>query len=354
VTALDWPEPMCEPLTQASPSTLNALSACPKRLAFQRYPGTRGWIRRSTRAALGVASHALVEQAARGGAPAVGKADWLQRRWDQLIEHEFILMRASWPGREVPAPSAWPGYVATRTRLLRRLESEPLQAVLNPAGASSGALRPSLPWIERHLEDRASRLMGTPDRVESRAGQLRVVDLKSGTDQRHVEPKHRRQLLIYAHLVERSLGRMPDVAVIESVKGREEIVPVDPSEVTDVVAAAGEDIDGFNDMLQRGHVPANTDPEACGLCPFRVVCDDYWKARTPDWPRLDLRGTVATVDDLAITVTNGTTNNRILITPDVSLRRDDEIAVADLDRAGPGTGRMRWSSRLRQPTSSFA
>jgi hypothetical protein len=155
---------------------------------------------------------------------------------------------------------------------------------------------------------------------------------------------------------------LPDQAVIQNIKGREESFAVTCTDVTETVSAAKKAIDAFNDMLKRGRVAAETEPEACGSCPFRVVCADYWEAKAPDWPRFDVRGIVCAADELAVTVavdpalissaaaTNSATV-RVLITPDVVVGVGDEIAVVDLDRAGPGSGRMRWNSRLRSPST---
>lgn len=354
--SLVWPEPGGERLSQISPSAYSVLLTCPKRLAFQRDSRTKKWVGQSTRTALGRVAHRLTELVAEGTAPLPpDRREWLEAQWEVLVHQENLLIEEAWPGRQVPAPKDWPGYVATRVRLLRRLADLPAEKAGRRAHsnrlASTGPY--ALPWIERYLEDKTTRLCGTPDRVERRDGRIRVVDLKSGVGQAGVSDHQQRQLLIYAHLVLAACGSFPDDVVIQDVLGREEKREVEGEEVQRIVAQANEAIDSFNHMLEGGCVDARPGPATCQWCPFRVVCDDYWRSRNDAWPRLDVRGVVAEqtgLDSVRLDLASGlpgSTTFRLLLTPGVKPEVGEEVVALDLEPAGPATGRMRWNSRLR-------
>lgn len=364
MTALAWPEPVCDPLTRATPSTLNTLDTCAMRLAYQMSAATRPLVARSTRTSLGIVAHALTEEATRGSAPPPGqRRPWLEGRWDQLVAQELALLKQAWPGRVVPEPDLWPGYVATRTRLLRRLNLAEVEtsddrgrgprALANQGQLPRRAL-PSLPWVELRLDDAQSRLRGTPDRVEIREGRLRVVDFKTGVHQSSVRPAQVRQLLLYAHLVACELGELPHDVVIQNIKGQEEVIPVVAKAVEEVVLQAQKEMRRFNEMQAAGVFVANPNADNCRGCPFRVACLPYWVERTEDWPSRDVRGVVTESLDGRATLTtvnpkSASSHLRLLLTAGVEVLVGDEIVALDLERAGPGTARMKWDSRYRRP-----
>lgn len=354
--SLAWPEPGGERLSQISPSAYSVLLTCPKRLAFQRDSRTNEWVGQSTRTALGRVAHRLTELVAQGAAPLPpDRREWLEAQWEALVHQENLLIEEAWPGRQVPAPKDWPGYVATRVRLIRRLADVQADRAGPPAHGNTrkSTGKAALPWVERYLEDKPTRLCGTPDRVEVRDGRIRVVDLKSGVGQAGVSKSQQRQLLIYAHLVLTTYGSLPNDVVIQDVRGREETSEVERDQVEQTVVQANEAIDSFNMMLDAGHVDARPSSETCLWCPFRVVCADYWKSRNDAWPRLDVRGVVTEAvgrDSVRLELSSevsGSRNFRLLLTPGVWLGMGDEVVAVDLERAGPATGRMRWNSRIR-------
>lgn len=354
--SLAWPEPGGERLTLISPSAYSVLLMCPKRLAFQRDSRTKKWVGQSTRTALGRVAHRLTELVAQGTAPLPpDRREWLEAQWEVLVHQQYLLIEEAWPGRQVPAPQDWPGYVATRVRLIRRLADVPAERAGPPAHGDTrkSTGKAALPWVERYLEDKPTRLCGTPDRVEIRHGRIRVVDLKSGVAQAGVSAEQQRQLLIYAHLVLTAYGSLPNDVVIQDVRGREEKSEVERDQVEQTVVQVSEAIDSFNEMLDAGHVDARPSPETCLWCPFRVVCADYWESRNDAWPRLDVRGVVTEAvgrDSVRLELSSelsGSTRFRLMLTPGVRPELGDEVVGLDLERAGPATGRMRWNSRLR-------
>jgi CRISPR/Cas system-associated exonuclease Cas4 (RecB family) len=277
------------------------------------------------------------------------RKEWLEEQWDLAIDAQAAALAAAWPGRQVPAPKRWRGYVATRTRLLRRLEKfESPTAVAAESASVSRAGRPPLPWVERKVVDEEIGLYGTPDLVEERAGRLRVVDLKSGVHQSVVKENQRRQLLLYAHLVGKALDRLVHEVAIIDVRGQEAVIVVLPGIVQEAVATAVSALQEFNEFVHGGSTPARPGCETCRFCPFKIVCRPYWQARQADW------GTdivVGTVTDMPLpnvaTVSEGENTVRVVLTNGERFKIGDDVVLAGLDPAGPGTYRLRWDSQVR-------
>ncbi|RYJ07382.1 MAG: PD-(D/E)XK nuclease family protein [Actinomycetales bacterium] len=354
MNGLDWPTPAPGPLAWISPSSAAAMQTCQLRLAFQLDAKTSGWVRGSTRTALGIVAHRLTELVWTGHAPTTHRRDWLEDQWTALLEEERRALIARWPGSLVPPASEWPGVTATRVRLLRRLEG--IKA--KPKGAATpghvpSASVPALPWVERMLQDQTRGIRGVPDRVERSDGALRVVDLKSGAGQSAVTPDQRRQLLVYAHLVNEEIGYLPHECVVVDVRGRETCVAVGAAQVRESVEELEALRDGFSASLATGAVPASPSPSACAWCPFKIVCKTYWQARNETWSGLDVRGEVAAVLHdgsirLGVAAEDGSSSSfRVIWHGEHRPGLGASVAVVDLQRAGPGTGRMRWWSRWR-------
>lgn len=355
VTAGGWVDPPGRELGRIAPTTANALIECSRRVAYARDARTQGLARTKPQMAVGSVAHRLTELVLKGKAvDGEGRRAWLEDTWADLIGTEFDRLCQAWPGREVPRVVRWPGYIATRARLLRRLEKvEPavvagrLPRKAAGAGLGDGVHAP-LPWIERKLVDDSRMLYGTPDLVEMRESRLRVVDLKTGVHQGDVRPGQRRQLLLYAHLVNETLARDVDEAAVVDVRGRESVVGTGRHEVEGVVASVME----ARDLFERGpdgRAPrAHPDPVGCSRCPFRVVCEPFWNARQPDWPGGGIDGPVTAVHPLGVAdVGHGDSMQRLILADGVAVSVGDDIAAVDLDEAGPRSFRMRWDSAIR-------
>ena len=352
MTHLAWASPALSPLLRVSPSALNTYERCPRKLAYQRDPATRGLSKPSPRTALGIVAHGLHEIAATEHPPAGQKRRaWLQAEWDRLLGEQAQKIAGAWPGRAVPPVAQWDALVATRVRTLRKLsatqdeEPSPRSTRTSPGHG--------FPWIERKLEDPATGIFGTPDRVELRDGQLRVVDLKSGVHQAGIQETQRRQLLLYAHLVDVACGRLPAVGVIESAAGGETSFPIESIAVSGAVRQAQQAIAGFNAAAASGEVHANPDAAECRFCAFRTVCLPYWDSDAKS--DRDVRGTVAEKPDgRSFKVDVGAPELARIVTtsgcPAPTL--GDEVAVLDLVPAGPGTMKMQWDSEIRLPSPS--
>ena len=362
-----WPTPRPRNLTLLSPTMLNLLLKCGLRAAFELDDSFRHWRRLTPRSALGIVAHRLMADAYSGrfaDQDQQRRAALLEDRWDVLIHKQAAMMRAAWAPAEPPEPRNWPGYALIKVRVIRQLtgEHDP-QRTSASAGlegiSGAGAAMPSLPLVEHRMEDSATGIYGTPDRVERIAGRLRVVDLKSGLHQQGVTDEQRRQLLLYAHLVEVTLGQVPDNLVITDIRGHETYLPFDTSDSAEAVRVAQQTREAWNSAISSSCPPyslAVPGPSACRWCPFRVTCRPSWEASEVEW---ELPAAVAgfvsdvsrshhevrLVQELPKAVADENIRLIGLAEPDIST--GDHLVVTDIDRIGQDAGRLRWSSRVR-------
>ncbi|QKE84396.1 hypothetical protein HL663_10925 [Arthrobacter sp. NEB 688] len=358
-----WPDPDIEPIDRVSPTFLSAMDQCLKRAAFRRDTKVRDWDRPSTRSALGLAAHGVTEAVARRQYDtSEDLQDWLERTWSTSIALHQRRLSDAWDGREIPEPRLWPGYARTKTRLLRQLRRQLERAdipgsapLASPTPGRSHSTQhaspPPLPWVEHGLEDPDCGVFGTPDRVELRGSELWVVDLKAGVHQGEMTSSQRRQLLIYAHLVKRCLGRLPDHACIQDVSGHESSFQVTLEETAETIERVKADVRDFNNSVRDAAVVGSPSPESCGRCPFRVVCHDYWDASEGDWRfRGDVRGEIVDVDPDGWLLSDEAEPAvpRRLVGPDgLDARQGAAVVAVGCRPVGPRVLHATWDSRVR-------
>ena len=355
-----WANPRPAPITAISPSALNVLLACPKRLGYQRDPKSKYLNRGGTRSALGLAAHKVTEHVEMGMvADSPSSRTEIEEAWAGSVTAQFHSLQEQWPDRSVPPPTAWPGYAVTKVRLIRSLTERVASGQVKTPVTSFGAHTdrkgvPPLPWIEMRLEDPVLGIFGTPDRVDELDGVLRVVDLKSGTRQGGIEAPQARQLRIYAHLVKVVIGRMPLLGVIVDSGGHATELTIEPSAVIADISLAQLKIDEFNVELRSRSVAANPSPENCVWCPFRVRCEDYWQARTPDWnAHGDLYGTIESIDLGASEIEVHSISpelaeiSRVIVHEVNGMEPAQKFASTGLRPSGPATYKMMWNSVVR-------
>lgn len=356
MTGLDWPQPKPTELHTVAPTLANTLLTCEKKAAFQLDPELKDLARPTTRTALGSAAHSLIESVLGGEAPPIGsRTEWLAEAWSRALEGQVRKLAEAWPGRTLPPTAAWPGLTATRRRLLRRLEDlEPIRTVASPhTGPAGSGVVPDLPWVERWLEDPDTGIAGKADLVEESGDSVRVVDQKTGVHQEGILDSQRRQLLLYAHLTSITLGRAVSKAAVIDVKGKEECFNVDPADVVREVATVVSARERFNRARSTGEFTAAPSPENCRFCAFRVICPEYWSARSSDptdvgWPPNDVLGPIIEhghANEVIIGLAEHPTS--LLLTDDVAAAHATEVAAVDLDRNGVFGVRMRWNSLVR-------
>jgi CRISPR/Cas system-associated exonuclease Cas4 (RecB family) len=366
-----WPAPAPRNLASLSPTMLNLLLQCGLRAAFEQDDSFRRWRRLTPRSAVGIVAHRLMADAYSGYFADQDKqrrTALLEDRWNVLIQKQAALMRAAWAPAEPPEPRNWPGYAIVKVRMIRRLAGVRNQQRISAgaglgATAPAGAAMPNLPLIEHRMEDQATGIYGTPDRVERIAGRLRVIDLKSGLHQQDVTDDQRRQLLLYAHLVEVTFGQPPDDLVIADISGRETYVPFDASDRVEAVRVAQQTREAWNSVVssRRPYSLATPGQNACRWCPFRVTCRPSWETSEPEWELpaaaagfvSDVSRSqheVRLVQELPKAVADESIRLVGLVEPGIST--GDHPVVTDVDRIGQDAGRLRWSSRVRVTKAS--
>jgi hypothetical protein len=212
--------------------------------------------------------------------------------------------------------------------------------------------------VERTL--RSDHLFGTPDLVEESEGKLRVVDLKAGVHQGETTPNQRRQLLLYAGLVQSALSRLPDMCVIVDARGTETSFTVAQPDVDAALADAESARAAFNESVTAEEgPPARPTSENCRWCDYRVVCSAYWRSRQTNWPSTagDIVGVVtsATHPYTELHALDSDEAPRVVLSPeDGPASEGDLVALTDAARAGFQTSRTRWNSRVRVISSEAA
>lgn len=337
-----------------SPTSINDLLDCPLRLAF-RCDSRFAYLQRfGPRAALGIVAHGVAEDVGKGLLRSISNRDQVTAAigaaWDSHLTGQVKLMGVAWAPAKPPEPTEWPGYHLTRARVFSR-------AIRNAfAKSHSQPIRHDM-LLEKTLTDEARRIRGRPDRVEGPPGDRCIVDLKTGVSQAQPTIRQRRQLLVYAHLVEVKEGVLPKRMAIENAIGRRWEEPVAEIEVRDIVALARERRFELEVAVAEA-VPeslAAPDKETCRWCPYRVCCPSYWSGLELSWDHGSVAGTVThTVEGradgiVAIDATSPVDDKgRKWILSRTTGRRHDEgsvIAVVDAERTeAPRHLKARWST----------
>ncbi len=284
-------------LGDVSPTLANDLLDCPYRVAW-RLDGRFKYLRRpNTRSELGRIAHQVVEDVGRGLLRTASTTEetraLVEQSWEGHQTESVKVLSDHWAPSVPPKPEDWPGFFVTKTRVIRRA-IRLSQNRESPPGQNHHSS------IERPLIDAESGLKGRPDRVETRSGSVVVVDLKTGLGQKDPSVGQRRQLLVYAFLVNKETDQWPDKVAIEDASGRRWEEPVVPDEASRIVEEIIQAKEGFNGaveskVLRELAAPAS---ETCRWCTYRPVCDAYWESLTTEWQHGSVAGRLAS--DVAV------------------------------------------------------
>lgn len=215
----------------------------------------------------------------------------IEALWTEREEAGRQRLTAAWSPVTPPPPDSWPGYQLKRVRTVRRALARLSRATDEPRDESNS----EAPFLaDDRLEDPASGLVGYPDLVREEAGLLTVIDFKTGLMQGEPTEGQRRQLLLYAVLVQRWCGRWPARLEVEDLTGDRWPVDYTPLDAEVALREAEDTVALFNRAIELGDVAAlaRPDAETCRWCPFRTRCNPYWNAITVGWEHRSVRGTV--------------------------------------------------------------
>jgi RecB family exonuclease len=283
------------PITKVSPSLANELLECERRVAFRQDPALRSWRRPSTYSVLGEIAHAIAESVrARGNWPTdpTSLEVEVEACWDQETSRGYAKLAEAWKPAQPPSPDTWPGYQLTRARTLRRTVKLLAGRQARRQDDTSGVRVQAATEVE--LADPETGLFGRADRIEQSGRGTRIVDLKTGLRQGEPTDAQRRQLLLYAVLLQHTTGTWPREVVIENASGQQTKLPLDPDEAVASLAEVTTAVSQFNAHLERGaqHTTTNASPDVCRWCPYRVLCEDYWTHLTSSWQHHDVLGSI--------------------------------------------------------------
>ena len=227
---------------------------------------------------MGTAAHAVIEAAYRGD---FESADDPKRAalfvWDTAI-HELA---GEVPGSREPA--RWRNYQ------IRRLGAATRAAEIATAGPplerreyAAPALR-----VEGWLRSADGRIVGRPDRIETRGGRVTVIDLKTGAvAPDDIPAAYRQQLLLYAWLWHEVADEWPDGAAIEMLDGTRAWQDIAPAECDAVADAAVKALASFNRLVESAAdfvEVATPGIEHCRFCRFRGGCPAFLREADGEW-----------------------------------------------------------------------
>jgi RecB family exonuclease len=349
----EFPEPDPPKLEKISPTLANDLLACAYRAAF-RLDKNFAWLRRpSVYSELGTVAHAVVEEVSKGALREVGSKEQArtltENIWDRHAEAAARELALAWEPAQPPSAREWPGYYVVRTSVVRRA----LRTFEREESVLGDSVPPS---VEQWIEDAPHKLHGKPDRVEYIGSGFRVVDLKTGLQQREPTTSQRRQLLFYAHLVQAKTGKTPKSIAIEDPGGRRWEEDVRTDELGGLVKSVLEKRAEFQSAQSSRSLRAlaSPSPETCQRCPYRVVCSPYWRALLTSWGHGSVSGAViqrnsATGAPLVVrafspTDTAGETWTLGAV-PELKSNEGQSVHVADAEiTERPRHLRWRWST----------
>jgi len=299
-----------------SPSSYNRLSACGLQAAFMADHELRQkFVMPNTFTSLGIVAHRITEMAWSNDFDSVND-DEIERAlfaaWDKELENQEAVLARKWHPSVPPASRDWPFASVSRQRNVRRVATE-IRNFRDRRGVRDGhpeSLDNLRPIVEREICDADINLCGTPDRVIFEGNNFTVFDLKTGSEITEISEPHRRQLLLYAHLVVSVTGCTPISIAIVTSSGDiiEEVISV-----KDVTLAIEQFLAYTHDFENAAGDPtkilalAKPGPETCKWCSFRAVCSSYWSEGQPTDGNSGFIGQI-----VAITSTNSMTMRQIL------------------------------------------
>ena len=269
-----------------SPSSFNRLHACAYRFALSSDSEIYNkFAKPNTFAALGTAAHRLTERAWLNEFATTEDKDLastLLVAWNEEVEIQFRKMQVAWAPALVPTPSDWPYFSINKNRSIRRITDE----IVEFRNRGDHLKNFDRPWVEHEIFDEESHLKGTPDRVILFDDGFVIQDLKTGFKVNEMTESHRRQLLLYAHLVRSDTQKSPER--IEVIKSDGQILEehISDMDVDECLQDFKNITKKYSGVVERGSINssmATPSPDLCGHCHYRSVCEPFWTDNESDW-----------------------------------------------------------------------
>jgi RecB family exonuclease len=334
------------PLASVTPTSAEALRACPLRAAFDASREHRAMVLRGPAARLGTVCHEVLEAAAKGhfdGVDAGQLANAFEHLWCCLIDREQEAALQSPLERHFGPAGRWPYYTLKKAYLYQMVKV--LVATRTTAHAS---YRAQTTIKEQEQADReyigfGGKLRGRADHVVERDGRVEIEDYKSGaifeeadSGTPEIKAGYQRQLLLYAALHWDDTGEWPDVAHVIALQGERFSTPIKPEEAKHLVGETLALLDAYNLQVEKGasvNELATPSVQACRHCPYKLVCDPFWDAVSRSW---DLGG-AAYIEGVIVAIEDFGASGRAL------------VIDATRSNLSPGRYRLRGLTSSRFP-----
>lgn len=268
-------------LQNTSPSGSELMRVCMLQAGMSRAPGISDVVLGNPKAWLGTAYHEVLERVSREeGDPEIV----INRLWNEAIERQYARSRAHPLDVRFGRPETWLGYHVTLATLRLRA-----QDLVGRAAREGGGARKRAVYREQRFVAAGGRLVGKPDLLLNR----KIVDYKTGNvleenadGDQSVRQGYVRQLRLYAYLVHENLGWWPSSAELVPLSGPVVSVDIDPADCAAEAANAVGLLERYNDLVTNSASPdalASPSPVACKWCRFKLLCNAFWTASSPEW-----------------------------------------------------------------------
>jgi hypothetical protein len=282
--------PTLKPVGYISPSRTNVLAACFLQVAFSADTQFREYVFVGPRARLGTASHLFLEKILRGQLDQVILSEWdtaLSELWYEILVQEEKKVQASEIERHFGSAVRWPGYHMLRARSIH-LGREILERRRHSA---RGTVEIQTEVIYQAFN---GKLRGRADVVLTRAGVTEIEDYKTGDlydrtedgEEPVLKAQYRRQLLLYASMHHDVTACWPTKAHLIPLTGGRVSITIDPIEAENETLAAINLLDRYNSQIatvKNSEELADPSSSTCRYCNYRLFCNPFWSAVSPDW-----------------------------------------------------------------------
>lgn len=261
--------PESQTASHLTPSSFEEMRSCRLRYALRHKAGGVLDHPSAPTARLGQLCHRVMERLV------VSKA--IPGAWQEPFERLWVEEAAAASNADGQAPETWPGYAMKKVELRRALSD------LNSLLAESSPLESIK--AELVLQNSEGNIQGRLDLVHEIRKGSRVVDLKTGRvdgDGEKLKPSYRRQIQIYAYLMEQQTHRWPVEGVVLPLGGVPVIVDIDEQACVGLVREVLGLLAAYNSTVPAPQ-PAIVSGETCPRCPVAASCPAFWKSWKPEY-----------------------------------------------------------------------
>lgn len=275
--------PVIKRVERISPTLYEAAMKCVSRAAWLA-GGDRTLVPPQPRALLGIAVHAVLEQARSGGIAGDAEEDRrrdAERLFDEKVRDLFAgthsLLHAKFDG-----PDRLPFYNLFRARAAQ-MAVDASAASIQRTGQATERTAASRPATEALLVSKDGRVAGRADVLD--AAKATVVDYKTGAagDSGALTDSEVRQLRLYAHLANEN-GIAITRGVIERADRTRAEVHISPQQASEEGRRALGVLDSYNQHAGESfESAASPSPDACRFCPCIPFCEAFWRSGELGW-----------------------------------------------------------------------